>query len=625
MDAELARASSMTTAGYQSPYYVSLTAIDLSYRDLRCAMGAQRASVEYRQRLVTPDLRVGGRDLDNHPVAPSGGFVARHVNFEDDEFALRHALWRQLDAAFKNASADFLRKQALRVRRGKTEYDTDDLSLETPRVRQAEPGESPWPAEGLRSLCLEASREFRAEPGLLQADVGVKNQRVWSRLRDTEGSRVGFGRETAEVELEAVALSSDGMRLSASRRFLATTRRGLPGRDAVRAAAREMMDDLAALKVALTTSPFSAPALLDPSVSAAVMLAIGSRLTGEEQRNPNGAQIFRDKLGKPVLPEDLTLEDDPTVAVREGEALAGYYEFDDQGVPAQRVVLVEGGLLKGLLLSRYPVIGFPRSNGHGRAAPGLAPSGSPGSLFLKTSRPLPQERLLELLREECRRRGKSRGLWVRKLRSWSQQQGTGGQGSIRISGLIYLVEADSGALTLVRDLDFVGTPLTLMGNVLRAGDDPQAHHFMAGVPVSVVVPSLLLGDAELQRAETKPENPPVLPPPPAERARGPRVVPPLPRSPQIQVQRYTLLSRAEPFPSYVMEGLLALRQRREGADVVVEAKLVGRGLPELGATVKLMDAAVERLAGGARLRVETPAGVSSQSDYKRRFGDGWPE
>jgi predicted Zn-dependent protease len=82
-------------------------------------------------------------------------------------------------------------------------------------------------------------------------------------------------------------------------------------------------------------------------------------------------------------------------------------------------------------------------------------------------------------------------------------------------GLVYLVEAKTGKQTLVRDVDMVGTPLALMGNILSAGDDSRAHDMTAGVPVSVTTPSLLLYDVELQRAETKPEKSPILPPPPA--------------------------------------------------------------------------------------------------------------
>lgn len=518
LEAELSRASrDLVAEGYPRPYYVSVTATDVENWEARCPMGSRGLETRFRQRVLTPDLRVGDYAMDNHPVSLPTGFIGRMASLEDDEFALRHALWRLFDQVYKSATADFLRKQALRVSRGKTEYDTDDLTREAPRTRLAAQPRAPWSHDALRSLCLEAGRAFRREPGLLHAEAGVRTRRQWSRLRDSEGTKADFGRDVAEVEIEAVALSTDGTRVFAYRRFAATVPEGLPKPGELKAAASEMLSDLKAMQVAPTTAPLSAPALLDPTISAAVVQAIAGRLSGEEQRNPSGAQTFRDKIGKPVLPAGITLEDDPTLKSFGGVPLAGHYEYDDQGMPARSVTLVKDGVLKGLLLSRHPVIGFPRSNGHGRAFPGYWPTGSPGTLILRPEGGLSEETLLSLLREECRRRGKPYGLWVRKLRTYSQYQGTGGQGSIRVMpGLLYLVDAATGELTLVRDLDMVGTPLVLMNNILRAGKDLTVVNSAAPLPVSVVAPSLLLSEVEVQRAETKPEKAPILAPPPLE-------------------------------------------------------------------------------------------------------------
>ena len=41
--------------------------------------------------------------------------------------------------------------------------------------------------------------------------------------------------------------------------------------------------------------------------------------------------------------------------------------IDDEGQPAQRVELVDKGVLKTFLMSRLPVASFAESNGHGRA------------------------------------------------------------------------------------------------------------------------------------------------------------------------------------------------------------------------------------------------------------------
>lgn len=626
LDAELGRAvKQLDEPGYPPPYFVGVSAIDLDTFEQRCSMGATSSSSTYHQRIIVPDVHVGDYAFDSHPVSPPANFAGSQATAEDNEFALRHDLWLMFDSSYKSATADFLRKQAMRVQRGKTEYDFDDLSRETPRSRPSAPPPSPWPAGSLESLCESASGAFRAAPGLLEATAEVQRKSVWQRLRNSEDFRVDMGREIAELELSAVDISTDGLKLYATRRFTASSAKDMPAAYEVESQAREMIADLDALKLAQTTSPFSAPTLIDPSVSAAVVLAFGLRLSGEEQRDPGGAQIFKGKVGKAVLPEDFELEDDPTVDSFQGKPLVGHYEFDDQGIQPQRVALITDGILKGFLLSRYPVIGFPNSNGHGRAFAGYHPVGAPGNLFLRSKKPLPEKKLLELLREECRKDGKPYGIWVKKLRRFAQQQGTGGHGSIRLMPeMLYLVDAKTGALTLVRDLDMVGTPLDLISNILKAGDDVQAQNMDWNVPVSVVVPSLLLADGELQRAETKPEKHPILPPPPVAE-RGVMKAPMIPIVPYIQVQRYFVHGFKGPLPRLVMGGLLVSRVHSENDDYVIEAKILGQSLPDLAAGLRQMLAAAKSLAKDGRVEDTALSPAMTQAAYRAQHGEGWPE
>jgi len=77
-------------------------------------------------------------------------------------------------------------------------------------------------------------------------------------------------------------------------------------------------------------------------------------------------QTFSKKVGEQILPEFLSIADDTTMKKLGKQDLLGYYQFDDEGVPAQRVPLVDHGVLKSFEMSRSPLVGFPHSNGHGR-------------------------------------------------------------------------------------------------------------------------------------------------------------------------------------------------------------------------------------------------------------------
>lgn len=515
LTAELKRAKEqLKDEGFDGIYYAAADVWDFSERAAWSQLGAPVALTGQDQRLVLFDVRVGGPALDNHPLEPKADYLGLAVPMTDDEKALRHAFWRLLDGAYKTASGDYLRKRALRVQKGKADYDADDLAPEPPHVRRLPPPPAKDPAPALKAAVVAVTEPLRGAPGVIFAGANAQWSRSAKRRRDTAGAAVDSLDEDVVLELDVEGIAPDGMRQSVHRELHARRPETLPGPEALAAFGASAREELAELLAASSTAPFNAPALVDPEVAGALALALAMRLTGEELRNPSGAQTFRGRLGERVLPETLSLHDDPSVREHGGAELMGGYDYDDQGVPASRASLIERGALKGLLLSRYAAKGFPRSNGHARAAPGRIPLAAPSNLFLTSSRPEPQAALLERLRERCRARGLPYGLWLRGAQNWSQEQGGGGQGSIRVKSGVWLVHAETGALTRVRDLDLVGTPLVMLGGILASGDDARVwSDAPAGFPISVVAPSLLLADAELQRAQAQPEKPPLLPAP----------------------------------------------------------------------------------------------------------------
>jgi hypothetical protein len=628
MQTELSRAKNeLKDKGYPGIYHAALDVWDLEDWDRWSAMGSPRAEAWMNQRIVLPDVRVGGSELDNHPVTPRGDYFGTPVSLADDEFALRHSFWRIFDGAYKMATADYLRKEERVVSQGKADYDTDDLAAEPAHVSTGARPASPWDRGRLARLEDSLSEPFRRDPTLLYAESHVNLRHLWTRRRDTEGSKVDKVDDWAKIEVEAAALSPDGLRETVSRDWSARSPEALPGEAELRRAGRELLGDLQELRVAATTSPFSAPALLDPSVSAALVFALGQRLSGEEQRNPSGAQTFRGRVGARVLADALTLSDDPTQTSFRGRPLFGHYDFDDEGVPARRVTLIERGVLKGFLLSRYPVKGFARSNGHGRAAVGIMPTGTPGVLFLTSAQPQSVENLLARLRQECRDRQKPYGLWIRGLRAAVQQQGGGGQGSIRFVARVDLVETATGKTTRVRDLDLVGTPLVMAESLVAAGDDAEASDVSLVAPASVIAPSLLLAEAELQRSETKPEKSPILPPPQPFVPEPERYAPekaPEPKGAFIQVDRYLLAGWTERVDALDVAGVAAWRQTSTPDGIVIDVKIVGSGPAAASAAVRRTDTAVESIAQGG-VHKTVLATMRPLGSYRARYEDGWPD
>ncbi|RDV81749.1 TldD/PmbA family protein [Ammonifex thiophilus] len=75
-----------------------------------------------------------------------------------------------------------------------------------------------------------------------------------------------------------------------------------------------------------------------------------------------GLSVYKGKLGEQVAAEEITVIDDATLPGKYGS-----YRYDDEGVRARPVVLIEKGVLKEYLYDRRTAVKEGRnSNGHGR-------------------------------------------------------------------------------------------------------------------------------------------------------------------------------------------------------------------------------------------------------------------
>jgi hypothetical protein len=204
-----------------------------------------------------------------------------------------------------------------------------------------------------------------------------------------------------------------------------------------------------------------------------------------------------------VLPAFLSVTDDPTRKVFDGKTLVGSYETDDEGVRATRVPSIQDGVLVNFLLGRQPIRDFPESNGHGRAAPGLAVSPSIGTLIVEPRVALPVAELKKKLIELCREEGKEFGYRAETL-----------AGPRYEPRLLYRVYVKDGHEELVRGglFDELDTR-ALRTNLIAAGDDPLVSNRAGAIPTTVISPSILFDELEVKRTDAKNAKLPEYPPP----------------------------------------------------------------------------------------------------------------
>jgi predicted Zn-dependent protease len=250
--------------------------------------------------------------------------------------------------------------------------------------------------------------------------------------------------------------------------------------------------------------------------------AVGHRLEGDRMDNDAEGKTFKGQIGRAVLPPFISIVDDPTLATLAGKSLNGYYQYDDEGIPAKRVPLVESGVLKNFLLSRHPVDGFLQSNGHGRGQSNRRPVARMANLIASSTKQVSDAQLKQMLIDEAKRQGKPYGLIIRDIQGGNTNTSSFGYQAFKgIPRLVYRVDARDGKETLVRGVEVVGTPLSAVSKIVATGKTQGVFNGFCGaesgnVPVSTVAPATLLREIELQRVVEGRDRPPLLPSPASE-------------------------------------------------------------------------------------------------------------
>lgn len=524
MEQEMTRSKAeLKFENFGPPYFIVYQALEAREITLAAGYGALTQKQKSLVRYAFVQVRYGNYDLDSSED-DDGGF-SDPIALEDSPEEFRHRLWLLTDRAYKRAVKGYLEKQGKRVSEVEKEK-LNDFSKEKPLVAVQTDLPVPPELDGYSETLKSASAILKKFSHVLDGGVSLRASFHTRYLMNSEGTKVlspGSGNPYF-IHLWASAQADDGMNLSVSRTFSAGRREHLPDEAALKKTFEEMAGTLSALRSAPVADPYTGPAILDPESTGVLFHeAVGHRLEGERLRNDNEGQTFKGQIGKAVIPSFLSVTDDPTAAETGGFQLNGHYDVDDEGVPAQKVPLVETGVLKNFLLSRRPVSGFSRSNGHGRAQFGRDPIGRMSNLFVESSNAVSREQLKTMLLEECRAQKKPYGLIIRRTRSGDTYTGRGRYQAFRgTPEEVFLVDAKTGEEKPVRGVEVVGTPLITVNKILATGKETQVLNAYCGaesgtVPVSTVAPWSLVKEIELQRVSQDKQRPPILPAPPFEK------------------------------------------------------------------------------------------------------------
>lgn len=543
LTSELARSKKGLPGEKDAPlYYLSYRVTDGEAWSTSATFGAlegqaaRGGKLTGRVRLLDISARVGSRELDNtHKVR--GGFDfdfgggGRSLPVEDDKGALEVSLWKATDDAVRDATKDLLKVRANVAVKAAEEDKAPDFSTDKPTVRlegKSKPLDTVLNRDEWEARLKRLSVPFKTHPLILRSSVSMQVSSMTHYFVDSEGAKLREPRFFARLGVWGSVRADDGMELDFYDAIEATSPDALPTEAEFEKRVARAIEKLEALRAAPAIEPYVGPAIITHRAAGVFFHEIfGHRIEGHRQKDADEGKTFTRKVGQRIVPEFISVTDDPTRSRWGDLPLNGFYLFDEEGQPAQKVNLVEKGVLRSFLQGRSPIKGFAASNGHGRAQPGLAPVARQGNLIIDSTKQLPPDQLRATLLDEVKKRGKPYGLVFEEISGGFTNTRAGGapQAFKVIPQIVYRVYADGRPDELVRGVDLVGTPIASFERILATGDDAKVFNGFCGaesgwVPVSAIAPSLLISDLEVERKAKGHERAPLLAPPPLSDAKA---------------------------------------------------------------------------------------------------------
>ncbi|HTV09367.1 MAG TPA: metallopeptidase TldD-related protein [Candidatus Aquilonibacter sp.] len=513
MKAELTREQQLLVLpGMERPYFIQYRLEDVHTYEALADYGALVREVENHQRAVRVEVRVGNYTTDSSTTRGLGS--VEFAATDNDPDALRMALWTATDAAYKSALQSLTAKQAA-LKQFQNPPTANDFSP-AKAVTRIEPlvaldiDRDDW-----KHRVIEASGLYAVDPAVkaFASDVQFSSARVIAMAVNrytvnTDGTMLRHGYATYQDLITIGGQAPDGMQIARDNGTTATAATGLESWPTMR---KRTIDDLLSyndLRQAplVAAEDYHGPVLFSGDSAADVFNRLF--VPNIEADRPEMGTIARttgayaSSLHSAVLPNYLSVVDDPTMRTFEGQSLFGSYAVDDEGVPVAPVTLVKDGELVNYDIGREPVKDFPASNGHGRAALVQGARSRAGVIVVKSSQNLTAEQMRAKLVAMAKEKGED----VYEVETM------GGELMPRV---LYRVSPD-GKRTLVRGAAFDDLDQrALRADIIAAGGKPWVAQVSSPVPETTIVPEILFDDITVKRANEEQQKVPYYPPPAA--------------------------------------------------------------------------------------------------------------
>ena len=512
LQAELKRSMEQLKApGHPRPYFISYLVRDIQRYEVWARYGAVCQDQLHHKRNCFNDIRVGSYRFDQ---VGSGGLTDNSeesdsydltdLPLDDNIDAIRFCIWRLTDAKYREAVARYHGRKSRNV-----SYLDENRNLPSFQKMRGEQSRTTLKRfsvdqEYWRDYVKKASLVFKQFANIKNSYCEFQAEMITKIFVSSEGVvriwQQPLYHLSAYVWFHTKKTNQDANHVCQVSRI-----DELPSLSEFKRQIKHLAETMEQLDQGEEMSSYNGPVLLAARPAGLFLHeVVGHRLEGNRLLSDREGRTFKDKRNQKIMHEDLTIFDDPTRRAFEGQSLAGAYDFDDEGVTAQPVLLVERGVLRSFLTTRMPIHSrHHQSNGHARNQSHERPISRMGNLIIESHSKLSWQDLKNMLIEEVKKRKLKFGLVLLEVQGGETETEAydfqAFLGEITLAAKIY----PNGREVFVRGVDFVGTPLSSLSNIIAVGSEYAVDNSYCGaesgtISVSTVSPPMLLSNLELQ-------------------------------------------------------------------------------------------------------------------------------
>ena len=520
----------------EKPYYVSYTVNQFQTMRITAGFGALTNSSRTTRRFLTVDLRVGDYTFDNtNFVADYGGISPSYsaLPLEDDYDAIRHKIWLLTDRAYKQALETLAKKRAYIQNKTITDLP-EDFSKEDPCTYSEPKVSLEVDSAYWVGTVKELSSVFTQYPALNDWRIQVTKVASDQYFVNSEGSKNRQGESLIFLETLVSTQAEDGQEVFNFKTYNFRDEKDLPEKEKLMADVKKLAQATLEAAQSEPLTEYVGPVIFTGQAAGEFFRQLFAANIGGPRSPLLADERFSflmtkpklvGKLNRRIMPEFLSIKDDPTISQFDGLPLIGAYEVDDDGVRAQSVSLVEKGRLVNLPMSRIPTKKIKGSNGHARGTVNSSPEGRLSNLIITSDQGMNYDELKKKLIEYCKDVDLEYGIVVKRLkdknidmeRSFDFSYYMGGsrkEKELTVPLEIYKVWVKDGREEAVRGVEFEGVTIKTLKDITEAANDYYVHNFLLGhddeLPASIVAPSILIEEIELKETEAEALKPPYL-------------------------------------------------------------------------------------------------------------------